>query len=172
MLGRITQMTEIDRIKKSISMAVQGDPWYGPALSELLKSVTANQATTHISENCHSIGEILMHIMSWHSITAERLGQRTPPKVTTEMDWPTLEVKDPSAWSESLDHLDINHRLLQRRLSSIDETRLLEMVSGEEYPVWVMLYGIIQHDAYHAGQIALLSKLLLSKEGDQNAANL
>jgi hypothetical protein len=32
------------------------------------------------------------------------------------------------------------------------------MVPGTEYSVYFMLHGVIQHDLYHAGQIALLKK--------------
>ena len=33
-------------------------------------------------------------------------------------------------------------------------------VPGHDYSYYVMLHGIVQHDVYHAGQIALIKKLL------------
>ena len=35
-----------------------------------------------------------------------------------------------------------------------------QSVSGKDYPVAVMLHGTAQHYAYHAGQVALLKRLL------------
>ena len=35
-----------------------------------------------------------------------------------------------------------------------------ETVPGKDYPVAVMLHGTVQHYAYHAGQIALLKRLV------------
>jgi hypothetical protein len=40
----------------------------------------------------------------------------------------------------------------------VDEEDLAEQVPGKEHSVYTMLHGIIQHDLYHAGQIALLKK--------------
>jgi hypothetical protein len=40
------------------------------------------------------------------------------------------------------------------------EVRLGEIVPGKTYPLAVMLHGTAQHHAYHAGQIALLKKLV------------
>jgi hypothetical protein len=36
------------------------------------------------------------------------------------------------------------------------EARLNDPVPDRDYPLYLMLYGIIQHDLYHAGQIVVL----------------
>jgi hypothetical protein len=38
------------------------------------------------------------------------------------------------------------------------EARLSEPVAGSGPTVWAMLHGVVQHNLYHAGQIALLRK--------------
>jgi hypothetical protein len=45
-------------------------------------------------------------------------------------------------------------------VGSLEVSRLAETVPGKDYPVAVMLHGTAQHYAYHAGQIALLKRLL------------
>jgi len=35
-------------------------------------------------------------------------------------------------------------------------------VAGRDYTTYVMVHGVIQHNLYHAGQIAILKKVLLS----------
>jgi hypothetical protein len=42
----------------------------------------------------------------------------------------------------------------------LTDERLDDTVSGKGYSIYVMLHGVIQHDLYHAGQIALLKKAL------------
>ena len=40
------------------------------------------------------------------------------------------------------------------------EGRLIEIVPGQErFNFYFLLHGIVQHNAYHAGQIALLQRL-------------
>jgi hypothetical protein len=55
--------------------------------------------------------------------------------------------------------LEGRHRRLCRVVAGLDEARLNESVAGKDYPVAVMLHGVAQHLAYHAGQIALLRRL-------------
>ena len=45
-------------------------------------------------------------------------------------------------------------------IAGLDVAKLDEIVPGKTYPVAVMLHGTAQHYAYHAGQIALLKKLV------------
>jgi len=41
-----------------------------------------------------------------------------------------------------------------------DGARLEEITPGTSYSNYVLLHGVIQHDLYHAGQIALLKKTM------------
>ena len=41
---------------------------------------------------------------------------------------------------------------------AFDPRRLDDTVQGKNYSFYVMAHGVVQHDLYHAGQIALLKK--------------
>ena len=56
--------------------------------------------------------------------------------------------------------LDRRHGELLRVVGGLEVSRLEEIAPGKDYPVVVMLHGTVQHYAYHAGQIALLKRLL------------
>ncbi len=43
-------------------------------------------------------------------------------------------------------------------MSTWPEDHLGEIVPNKPYSVYVMLHGAVQHELYHAGQIALLKK--------------
>ena len=49
-------------------------------------------------------------------------------------------------------------RRLRGAIAALDPERLDERVRGKPYSVYFMLHGVIQHNLYHAGQIALLKK--------------
>jgi hypothetical protein len=45
-------------------------------------------------------------------------------------------------------------------LDDYDNQGLREMVPGRDHSMKVMLHGLSHHNAYHAGQIALLKRVL------------
>jgi uncharacterized damage-inducible protein DinB len=57
--------------------------------------------------------------------------------------------------------LEASHRSLREGIKKIDDAELEKTVPGTRYSNYVLLHGVIQHDLYHAGQIALLKKALL-----------
>lgn len=65
-----------------------------------------------------------------------------------------------AAWAEAIDTLGRRHRRLLEVVAGLDAARLDAIVPGKDFPVAVMLYGTAQHYAYHAGQIALLKRLV------------
>ena len=54
--------------------------------------------------------------------------------------------------------LEAAHRALHQRILDLDDVHLDEPVVGSDPTVRGMLFGVLQHNAYHAGQIALLCK--------------
>ena len=59
-----------------------------------------------------------------------------------------------------------NHHELLDTIASVDESRLNEPIMAHpDIPfssVYVTLHGGVQHDLYHAGQIAMLKKALVN----------
>ena len=56
--------------------------------------------------------------------------------------------------------LDRQQRRLLAVVAGLGEARLGETVAGKDCLVAVELHGVAQHLAYHAGQVALLRKLV------------
>jgi YD repeat-containing protein len=69
-------------------------------------------------------------------------------------------VKDKSeqAWRKTLEELKQAHRQLYDAIGRLTEERLADIISGKGYTAYFMLHGVVQHNLYHAGQIALLKK--------------
>jgi hypothetical protein len=53
------------------------------------------------------------------------------------------------------------HDELQLAISRLDESGLDQPILDGMSSVYVTLQGVIQHDLYHAGQIAILKKALV-----------
>jgi uncharacterized damage-inducible protein DinB len=150
-------MDEIKRIDDQLQRAFEGRAWHGPSLRELLADVTAEQAAARPLPGAHSIWEIVLHIAAWHEGVRRRVeGERV--ELTPEEDWPPVASTNEAAWRNALVALEHTHMELRRAVSHLVDSGLQEMVAGKDHSAYVMLHGLIQHDLYHAGQIALLKK--------------
>jgi uncharacterized damage-inducible protein DinB len=151
-------MNEIQRIEDQLRRAFEGHAWHGPAVRELLADVTADKAAARPLSDAHSIWEIVLHIATWEEVARRRLQGETVADLPSEQDWPPVLDTSEAAWRQTLDGLERGHRALRESIARSDEARLAEMVPGKEHSVYYLLHGIIQHDLYHAGQIAVLKK--------------
>ena len=150
-------MTEVQRIADQLRRAYEGDAWVGPSLRGLLDGVTAAQAAHRSIPQAHTIWELVLHITVWESVVRRRLaGEALEP--TGEHDWPPVRDIGDVAWKKALADLERGHLALREAIAGLTDARLNDPVPGKGYSVYFMLHGLVQHDLYHAGQIALLKK--------------
>jgi len=152
-------MSELKRLNDQLKRAFEGKAWHGPSVLEVLAGVTAEQAAAHPIEGAHSIWEITLHIATWERVGRRRIEEFIPIDVSDDEDWPAVADTSDDAWSSTLDEVRRNHEDLRAAIRGLDEARLEEIVPGTQYSVYFLLHGVIQHDLYHAGQIALLKKI-------------
>ena len=79
---------------------------------------------------------------------------------TPQEDWPLIDGGSPAAWRQTLDALEQEHSQLRAAVCSLAESSLENQAPGKNHSLAFMLHGVIQHNLYHAGQIALLKKAL------------
>ena len=151
-------MAEVERIADQLRRAFEGKAWHGPSVREVLAGVTAEQAARQPLPDAHSIWEIVVHIGVWEAFVRRRLEGEVITDVPPEQDWPPVADTSEAAWKRTLEDLERGHQRLRKVISELPESRLSETVSGMGYSVYFMLHGVVQHDLYHAGQIALLKK--------------
>jgi uncharacterized damage-inducible protein DinB len=152
-------MNEIELIVDQLQRAYAGEAWHGPSLQELLTGVTTEQALARPIAGGHSIWELTMHIGVWMSAARRRLSG-DPAKLTPQEDWPLVDGGSPDAWRQTVDALQNEHNQLRAAICSLPKSSLLYVAPGKNHSVEFMLHGVIQHNLYHAGQIALLKKAL------------
>ncbi|HZF41623.1 MAG TPA: DinB family protein [Blastocatellia bacterium] len=153
-------MTETHRINSQLKRAQEGQAWHGPSLRELLDGVTAEQAAAKPIPNAHSVWELVNHIIAWEQIARRRLEGAEEIAIPDEVNFPPVTDASEAAWQATLQSLEANHRGLRESIKKIDDAKLEEITPGTSYSIYVLLHGVIQHDLYHAGQIALLKKAM------------
>ncbi len=152
-------MSEIRRILGQMDRAFSGEAWHGPDLTQLLNGISAEDASKHPVPGAHSIWELVNHIAAWNSIVQQK-SKGEPVEVTTEIDWPPVWEVSEVAWKRSLAALAENRTRLRNHVKTVRDDQLDEKVPRENYSQYVLLHGLVQHDLYHAGQIAVLKKAL------------
>lgn len=151
-------MNETHRINSQLKRAYQGEAWHGPCLRELLDGVTAEQAAARPIAGAHSIWELVNHIIAWEQISKRRLEGDAMKNLPDEVNFPPVNDTSESAWQRTLEQLAASNQALRDAVKQIDDNRLDDLVPEAGYSNYFMLHGVIQHDLYHAGQIALLKK--------------
>lgn len=152
-------MTEIERILDQLKRAYEANAWHGPSVKEVLAGVTAAQAHARPIANGHTIYELVRHIAVWEDVGRRRLqGDPAEVPISSPEDWPPADDTSEAAWEQAKTALDRGHETLVKAIQQVNEARLDEPILAGKSSVYVTLHGVIQHDLYHAGQIAILKK--------------
>ena len=131
--------------------------WHGSSLSELLAGVDYKQAAARPIANAHSIWELVLHIAVWTDVARRRvLGERVEP--TAAEDWPAPVELNEAGWLRDCEMIHTSHEALAEVVGKVPTSKIDARVKGYEYTVRTLIHGVIEHDCYHGGQIALLKK--------------
>jgi uncharacterized damage-inducible protein DinB len=151
---------ESQRIADQLKRAWSGEAWHGPSVTKILSGVDARTAAARPLPGVHSIWDLALHITNWDTVVRRRIAGDVFA-VSAEEDWPPVpEPATPAEWRKTLHGLQTAHTRLLAAVRSFPQQGLGERVRGKNYNFYVMLHGIVQHDLYHAGQIALLKSAL------------
>jgi uncharacterized damage-inducible protein DinB len=144
-----------------------GNAWHGPGILDALRGVTAAQAAAHPVPGAHSILELAHHVAAWMDESRWRLlgeRHREPPMG----DFPEAGAPtDEAAWDHARERLALAQRDLVEAARAFDPARLDDPVdpahqASHTHPTTfaALISGVVQHNAYHAGQVVLLKRAL------------
>jgi uncharacterized damage-inducible protein DinB len=149
-------MRAIERLLEQLNAAYGGPAWHGPSLRELLEGVSEEQARARPIANAHTILELVVHIRAWMDAVSERLAG-SERELTTEEDWSDVTR---TSWPAVLEELDNAESRVCDAVARLRAEDLDKPVPGKTYSVYVLVHGLVQHNLYHAGQIAMLKKAM------------
>ncbi len=150
-------MKETARISKLFSDLYDGSPWIEVNLTNTLNNIGVTTASKKISASSNSIWEIVNHIIDWRQNVLQRLNGKL---IKSPAHNYFLPVKDQSedAWKMTLKKLHVSQVNWIEFLQKFDEINFQKSYPGNDISYYDHIHGIIQHDAYHLGQIVMLSK--------------
>lgn len=151
-------MSETARLAEQLRRAFDGEAWHGDSVLEILEGVDAHAAAAKPIANTHSIWELLLHIAAWDDAVRRRLDSPQLITLNDAENFPPVKDASAAAWAQAVQQSVHAHRQLVKAVEELPDARLTERVPGKDYDIRMMLYGIVQHELYHAGQIALLKK--------------
>ena len=145
------------RIQELHKQAFEGVAWHGPALLELVEEIHVDHAAAKPIAHAHSIWEIVLHIAAWQDAVLRRLNGEAVD-LDGDQDWPPVNDNSEGAWDEAIERLKTGHKKLAQKIAALTDADLLNKVPGRDHTVYMTVHGLIQHNLYHAGQIAILKK--------------
>jgi uncharacterized damage-inducible protein DinB len=147
---------ELSRIAQLLREAYDGIPWYGTALRKLLNGVSAEAASAKPIAGVHTINQEVLHVIAWRKFATRLLSGEFVSRMSDDENWPTPAECNVESWQQTLEELAQTQIALEAAIAGLSDDRLSENAPGQKFSFYRLLHGVIQHDAYHAGQIALL----------------
>ncbi|HEX9915073.1 MAG TPA: DinB family protein [Candidatus Bathyarchaeia archaeon] len=143
----------IDQLKTTFS----GDSWHGPSVMKTLEGIDAGQAAARPLGERHTVWELVDHMTYWLEEVLKSLKDRRVPKPDKVVDWPGMGGGE-GQWRQSVGRLEAAVNMLVDELATWTNGDLEKTVAGANYNYRQMLHGVIHHNLYHAGQIAILKR--------------
>lgn len=152
-------MNEAQRIQTLFTDLYHGHPWLDVTLQDTLSQITPEQAAQRPIKNGNTIWEIVNHIISWRENVLKRVQGEV---IQTPSNNYIVKIEDDSdeAWRQTLDALETTQKEWLYFLSTFNEADFINEYPVNKLTYYQHIHGIIQHDAYHLGQIVLLAKMV------------
>jgi uncharacterized damage-inducible protein DinB len=157
-------MTTAQKLQQELEKVLTGRPWYGSSIYAILAQVTFEIAYEKPGGGAHNIAEIILHMLSWTEEVMDRMNEK-PAGLPLSGDWPETGVPDEEKWKLWINDLKLVNVNLIKTIQDFPEEQWNEPIIDErgDRPIVTykeLIYGFIQHQVYHAGQIAILIRVI------------
>jgi uncharacterized damage-inducible protein DinB len=149
-------MKETQRISELFEDMYNGESWIGVSLLDTLQNIPAATAARKEAP-WNSIWEIVNHVISWRENVIKRVQGNTVTSPENNYFEPVTDQSD-AAWKKTLAALKESQDKWTEFLRQMDDGDLDIHYPGNNASYYKNIHGIVQHDAYHLGQIVLLAK--------------
>ena len=151
-------------LQQSLSNVLSGQPWYGRPIYDIIEEVSFEAAYEKVPGASHTIAEIVLHMISWTEEVMDRMNGMNA-QTPTSGDWPETGTPDEQKWQNYVSDLKLVNVNLLGIIQNFPEENWNDQINDERESEPVTTYkelitGFIQHQVYHAGQIAILNKII------------
>ncbi len=152
---------QINAIISNLQDVFEGEPWYGTSVMQKLETIDW-QIVNEKKYGTKSIAVLLGHMISWRVFVLKKLqgDEAFTIEIDNHSDWPNIHIATANEWGELLEELRATQRILLALLVEQTDAFLEQKIPGKNDNFRFLMEGIIQHDVYHLGQIALLNSML------------
>jgi uncharacterized damage-inducible protein DinB len=154
--------TEVQSIARSLQTVLNGEPWYGRSVYELLDEIAEDKIMIKPAQKGHSLLELLYHLNTWALFTLKSLEDANTTDIETieSLNWRPLN-SDLHTWKRGVQEFKDTHNSILNILKDKTDEFLEDIVSRRTYSKRFLLNGLIQHNIYHIGQITYINKFLV-----------
>jgi uncharacterized damage-inducible protein DinB len=152
-------MKEQEQLSKIFNDLFDGSPWIDVNVMSTLNDISAKQAATKPFPNFNSIWEVVNHMIRWRETVLRRLhGEIIESPEDNYFSF--IRDRSDSAWQQTKLQFAESHTLWQSSIKKLNRKTLYSQEEQQRFSNYELIMGILQHDAYHLGQIQLLKKLV------------
>ena len=146
-----------------LETVLSGEPWYGRSIYTLLEEAGIGDVYKRPAGSNHSMIELLYHMETWAAYTLSVIKEEPLSQIKSieSLDWRTIEPKEYN-WENGLAQFKSTNQEIIELLNTKEDRFLDQVLDDKNYNFRFLLYGMIDHHIYHAGQIAYVKKLLES----------
>jgi uncharacterized damage-inducible protein DinB len=155
-------MTKVERILEEYDRVMHGSAWHGDPIWQILDSTSAECAAHQPIAAAHTIWEIVLHMMFWEGVGARRLAGQSAG-LDEALNFPAPPAATETNWQTTRDAFRASNQEFREALTKLEAAKLDELSAAGKRSFYDEAHGVIQHDVYHAGQIALLKKSFVRK---------
>lgn len=108
---------EISAVILSFETVLNGQPWFGRAVYEILDETDSSKVFTKPNSTEHSVAELLWHMNAWADFTLKRIQKDASYdlKAAEELDWRTIDPKLQS-WKKGIKEFKSLHASIIKEL--------------------------------------------------------
>lgn len=147
----------IPQLIRQLQKTYNGAAWHGPNMTETLADTTLEQVVKRVGTS-NNITELVHHIYAWRVFIIKRFSDEPDFEVSDEFNFKKIDTIDEASWIGLKQQLAESQEQLIVAMQNFDPKKLSNQVINRDYTYLDLLHGIIHHDLYHLGQIALLKK--------------
>jgi hypothetical protein len=152
-------MKETARIAEQLRRSLEGPAWHGPSLLEVLDGLTPAQAAARPIAGWKSIWDLVLHAIVWQDAVRAHLAGRWPViKLGGPKDWPPPPRASVAAWRAAVAKLRRSNAALVKAAKTYPVAQLDRPLREGATSAYVQLHGAVQHNLWHAGEMAALKR--------------
>lgn len=153
-------MTAIENLILDFKAFYNDNPWFGDSYLDVIADISPAEALA-TPPNQHSISVLLWHMVKWRKALTERLlgNMDFQANVSDADNWPAGFDQTAETWEAAKAAFAEQQKILVDELSKRDEAFLdTDFVTGRTFRR--LVGGVLQHDIYHLGQVAMVKGLV------------